>query len=102
MMHVPYDVFWHLNPKKLKPFEKAYETELEARQTRMNLDAWLHGLYIQHAVASVMSKSAKYPQKPFDIFGTQKKKTPQEEADEFMRFMLQHNMQRQISKEVKG
>lgn len=100
-MGVPYDTFWHLNPKKLKPIEKAYELKLEAQQNRMNLEAWIFGLYNQHAVASVLSKSAKYPQKPLELFGT-KKKTPQEEADEFMRFMLQHNAIKSVSKEIKG
>lgn len=99
-MGVDYNVFWTLNPRKLKPFEKAYEMKLESRQNSMNLEAWLKGLYTQHAVASIMSKRAKYPQKPFDLFGNQKK-TPQQEADEFMRFMLQHNAQKRISEEVR-
>jgi len=100
-MGVPYDTFWHLNPRKMKPIEKAYELKLEAQQNRMNLEAWVFGLYNQHAVASVLSKSAKYPQKPLELFGT-KKKTPQEEADEFMRFMLQHNAIKSVSKEIEG
>lgn len=99
-MGVEYSVFWTLNPKKLKPFEKAYSMKLEAKQNRMNLDNWLQGLYNQHAIASVLSKRAKYPQKPFDLFGTSKK-TPQQEADEFMRFMLQHNAQKRVSEEVR-
>lgn len=100
-MHVPYEVFWHLNPRKLKPFEKAYDLEMQGRQNAMNLEAWIKGLYNQHAVASVLSKNAKYPQKPFDLFST-KKKTAQEEADEFYRFMLQHNAQKRINEELKG
>ncbi len=82
-MHVPYDTFWHLNPRKLKPFEKAYEMEMDSRQNAKNLEAWLNGLYNQNAVASVLSKNAKYPKKPFDIFGKQKAKTPEEEAADF-------------------
>ena len=82
-MHVPYEVFWHLNPKKLKPFERAYEMEIESRQNAMNLEAWLKGLYNQHAIASIMAKNSKYPTKPFDMFGKSKPKTPEEEAKEF-------------------
>ena len=88
MMHVPYDTFWHLNPRKLKPFEKAYEMELESRQNAENLKAWLNGLYNQNAVASVLSKGAKYPKKPFEIFGV-KKKTAIEEGNEFERYVKQ-------------
>lgn len=100
-MGVPYDTFWHLNPKRMRPIEKAYEMKLESAQNRMNLEAWLFGLYNQHAVASILSKSAKYPQKPMDVFGNAKKKSPQDEADEFARFMHQHNAMKRISKEVK-
>jgi hypothetical protein len=85
----------------MKPIERAYELKLESQQNRMNLEAWIFGLYNQHAVASVLSKNAKYPQKPLEIFGT-KKKSPQEEADEFMRFMLQHNAIKSVSKEIEG
>lgn len=85
----------------MKPIEKAYSMKMEAHQNRMNLEAWVFGLYNQHAVASILSKNAKYPQKPLEIFGSAKKKAPQDEADEFMRFMLQHNAMKRISKEVK-
>ena len=93
MMHVPYEIFWRLNPRKLKPFEKAYEMELEARQNAKNLEAWLYGLYNQNAIASVLSKSAKYPQKPFELFGG-KKKTAQQEGMDFERYVQQYNAQR--------
>lgn len=89
-MHVPYEVFWHLNPRKLKPYEKAYEMEMESRQNAMNLEAWLNGLYNQNAVASVFSKNAKYPKKPFDLFGG-RKKTVQEEGMDFERYVKQFN-----------
>ena len=93
MMNVPYEVFWHLNPRKLKPFEKAYELKLEAKQNAMNLEAWLNGLYNQNAIASVLSKSAKYPQKPFNLFNA-KKKTVKEEGMDFERYVQQFNAMR--------
>lgn len=92
-MHVPYEIFWHLNPRKLKPFEKAYELEMEAKQNAENLKAWLNGLYNQNAVASVFSKNAKYPKKPFELFGV-KKKTAQEEGMDFERYVQQFNARR--------
>lgn len=90
MMHVPYEVFWHLNPKKLKPFEKAYEMEMDSRQNAMNLEAWLNGFYNQHAVASVFSKSTKYPHRPIELFGG-KKKTAEQEGMDFERYVQQFN-----------
>jgi hypothetical protein len=92
-MHVPYEVFWHLNPRKLIPFQKAYEIEMESRQNATNLSSWLNGLYIQNAVASIFSKGAKYPQKPFDLFGVQKKSAEQEGMD-FERYVQQFNARR--------
>ena len=73
---------------------------MEAAQNRMNLNAWLCGLYNSHAYASVRSSRSKYPTKPFE-FGQGKKKTPQQEADDFMRFMLQHNAQKAVKEEIK-
>lgn len=96
LMHVPYELFWKLNPKKLEPFQKAAEMEQKAMQNRLNLTAWVTGVYIQHAVASCFSKGAKYPQKPLDIFGTEAKPTPQQEVEMFERFMVAHNAQREV------
>jgi hypothetical protein len=86
-MGISYETFWHLNPKKMKPIEKAYEMKMESQQAQMNLEAWLDGLYVQNAVASVLAKNAKYPKKPFELFGAEKKKTPEEEAEEFKRYV---------------
>jgi hypothetical protein len=60
MIGVDYDLFWTLNPKSLKPFVKAFDlkTQYDDRV------AWQSGLYIRMAVASVISKQAKYPSSP--------------------------------------
>ena len=61
MYGVSYDLFWHLNPKKLKPFSDAYKLKTKA-EDRM---AWRMGIYIQIAIASCFPKSkAKYPESP--------------------------------------
>lgn len=67
-------------------------------QARLNLTAWVNGVYIQHAIASCFSKGAKYPQKPLDIFGTETKATPEQEARMFENFMYQHNAQREVAR----
>lgn len=90
MIGVPYEIFWHLNPTKLKPFEKAYELKIEARQNSMNLEAWLNGLYNQNAIASIMGKNTKYPTKPIEIFNA-RHKTAQEEGMDFARYVQQFN-----------
>ena len=86
-MGVAYDTFWHLNPTRMKPIEKAYEMQIEAKQAKANLDAWLTGLYNSHAIASVLNSKNKYPKKPFDIFGKEKPKTPEQEAEEFKEYV---------------
>jgi len=93
MMHVSYEVFWTLNPRKLKPFQKAYEMELESRQNAKNLEAWLYGLYNQNAIASVLCKNSKYPSKPFQMMNG-RKKTVQEEGMDFERYVRQFNAMR--------
>lgn len=58
---VPYELFWHLNPRKLSPFKEAYQKKLEVD----NQNAWIQGQYIRLAVGSVLDgKKCKYPEKP--------------------------------------
>lgn len=60
---VPYELFWHLNPRKLEPFKTAYQKKLEID----NQNAWLQGQYIRLAVGSVLDgKKCKYPKEPFN------------------------------------
>lgn len=39
---------------------------------KTNFSAWLNGVYIQNAIASVFSKNCRYPQKPFEMTSTDK------------------------------
>lgn len=61
------DLFWQLNPARLKPFVEAYEQKLHEERDSVNQQAYLIGAYVQYAIASCFSKEAKYPDKPFDI-----------------------------------
>ena len=38
---------------------------------KVNFTAWINGVYIQSAVASVLSKNAHFPKKPFDLFSNE-------------------------------
>jgi len=60
----PYELFWHLNPRKLEPFRK--KREIEAKQLYDDLDflAWRIGYYDTHAMGVWWGKNATYPDKP--------------------------------------
>lgn len=61
---ISYELFWHLNPAKMRPFKLAYQKKLE----QDNYNAWLQGAYIKLAVSSaMMGKKVKYPDKPFGV-----------------------------------
>ena len=60
-MGMTYRQFWDEDCRLVVPYRQAYKI----RQEEINRTAWLNGLYIQRAVASVLSKKAKYPKKPF-------------------------------------
>lgn len=67
MIGVPYDLFWSLNPKSLKPFIRAFVLKQQYDDTI----AWQQGFYNRNAIVSAMNKSAKYPTRP--IFTTENK-----------------------------
>lgn len=60
---MPYELFWHLNPKKIEPFKTAYQKRIEQE----NHNAWLQGGYIRDAIASCFDKESKYPQQPYSM-----------------------------------
>ena len=44
--------------------------------------SWMNGIYFASAIASVMSKKAKYPEKPFDFWEEDKPKIETKEDKE--------------------
>lgn len=52
-MGVNYKLFWHLSPKKLKAFNKAYEIKQKSRDADMLIQA----SYIYEAFSTVMANS---------------------------------------------
>lgn len=68
VLGVSYDVFWHLNPTKLKPFQEAYRIKQENRDAEM----WTFcGNYVLSAVITAVDAclngrkaSSKYIEKP--------------------------------------
>lgn len=66
-MGLDIDLFWTLNPNRMKPFIEAFEDKRHEERDMCNLQAYLTGLYVQHAIASCLSKKAQYPDKPIDL-----------------------------------
>lgn len=60
---IDYNLFWELSPKRTEPFIEA--SKLKRKMENFNM--WKHGLYIQSAVASVLSEKNKYYEEPIDF-----------------------------------
>lgn len=98
-----YELFWHLNPKKLKPFAEAKQKEIDNNFENIKIASHQTGLYIRYAVASVFG-SAEYPEVPF---GTEETAEEQwqgsndkdkgaktlTDAEKFEMWMIVHNQQ---------
>lgn len=70
-MGVGYDEFWYFTPKDLQPFVKAFSLKQKLQDEQM----WTQGRYIQLAIASSLSNTVKYPNKPFGVKGSQQAST---------------------------
>ena len=75
---VPYELFWHLNPTKLKPFYTAFENKRKMRDE----EQWLYwGTYGMSALSVVLENAfsknskAEYIQKP--VYQTESKNNEQ-------------------------
>lgn len=65
---IPYNVFWTLNPRKIKPFFEAYKIKRKMLDEQM----WFMGAYVHNAVLSAVEKNlagkkakTNYLEKPF-------------------------------------
>ena len=70
---MPYDIFWSLNPHKLKAFENAYRLRIKDQ----NQLFFIQGQYTLSALMATVGnmfrkrgqKPIEYPKEPFDILG---------------------------------
>lgn len=69
------NLFWRLNPRRMKPFLKAFEDRKREERDSMNAHAYLIGRYVCDAIATCFAKNHKYPDKPIDM------RTPEEIAE---------------------
>lgn len=100
--------FFHSTPNDIEifidEFDKRYRTELEVQSKHLEYGAWLNGLYVRMAVASTLSKKAKYPKEPFgdkqkqesitvteDMSEEEKEKARQEFAKNMMELFVTPN-----------
>lgn len=78
--------YFHSTPNdvytRIEVAVKEIEQKQKAESQMVDYTAWLHGLYVQYAVASIMSKRAKYPKKPFSQKETGKIVVTEDMSDE--------------------
>ena len=84
MVGVPYDLFWHLNPRKLKAFAMAYARR---RQDQLD-DMW----YMDATVCNMMPfvkrpQKGKYPEKPIRILPETEAERKAAEERELQKFI---------------
>lgn len=67
---VPYEAFWKMNPKRLKPFQDAYNQKMQDEADKINYSCWLMGQYMVCAIQKALEpKKSKYPDQPFGMQG---------------------------------
>lgn len=98
---VPYEVFWHLNPKKLESFYDAYKIKQKMRDE----EAWANNIYTLRAFQVVMAQfgaglsgkrsTAQYFEKPFmEEVHEQRELTEEEKQREVDKFFARENARR--------
>lgn len=80
-----YEQFWNDDPMLAKYYRKAHELSIE----RKNQELWLQGLYVYEALCDVApilqamakkgTKARPYPEKPYSITESQRKREKEEE-----------------------
>jgi hypothetical protein len=94
MYGIPEDRFWHMNPRKLEPYDKAYELRQTDWKRKVEIEAWAHGMYVHRAIGCVFSKPAQpYPQKPDSLF-EETREVELTDGQKFYAYMLKHNAAR--------
>ena len=87
---VPYETFGKLNPRRIKPFHKAFKAKKDEEIATMNYDAWLHGLYFSHSINANFGKNGKYPEKPIEL-GSKKESNPLSDSERFGAWAIAFN-----------
>ena len=84
-MGMSYAMFWNGDCDAVRMYRKAYEV----RQDQMNLEAYLHGLYVYEALCDVspifraFSRATRpnpYPDKPYDLHEAERKEAEEKKT----------------------
>lgn len=95
--HIPIDIFYKLNPKKMLRYQPYLSEWLKQSKHEESETGWVNGIYVTKAVAAVLAKQAKYPEEVIDLFGNSQSRSGDEEAyvltdaDRFAGFAIQFN-----------
>ena len=89
MIGIDYNLFWTLNPTKIKPFIRAFNLKQEREQLQLDTLAWNIGGYVISVVNAVLSGGKEtYPQKPRSIENSltddEKQQILEEESKKYM------------------
>ena len=105
---VSYDIFWHLNPKKLHPF---FESHKIRRQERSN-DMWLMGQYVAAALDATVCnampfvkrrRKGKYPERPIQVLPKTEKEKQFEEEQALQQALAAFGiLEKDIKRKMKG
>lgn len=84
-----YDEFWNESLDRLAAYWQANQYSIE----RKNQELWIQGIYIREAVASTLSKRAKYPEKPYrltELSDAEKEAENKRKVEELRQMLISH------------
>ena len=88
---VDYRLFWKLNPKTIEPFIESFKNKKHQQIDQINLQAWINGLYVMHAVAAVFSKNANYFDEPISFLDRSEDNKQSLDLKKFESFAILYN-----------
>lgn len=56
--------FWNLNPYYMQLYQDEYIKKQKEQAQLIDMSAYLNGVYMGKAIAAILSKKCKYPDKP--------------------------------------
>ena len=98
--------FWNMCPKGLDPYIKAHQLSEKQILERANIQGWLIGIYVTHAIGCMLSEGTSYLDKPIDIFKNEvsDEERLRMEAEIFATYAAEYNrqMRKEVDEVVKG
>ena len=86
--------FWKSTPKKLERYNVFFLKRREQQEKQLATQGWLHGMYVQLAIGSCLSKSVKYPKTPLGAeqeMESEEIEQPMTDADFFATYAMAFN-----------